>query len=223
VERPVAGEEDAAAFVATLGLCTWGPVPGLAFPNLAEAMGESALSVLGRTWFWKDDLHFERRLYYGKIIRGQPTFVAPDWLPDCIASLAGPGHEVERDPVRLFMDGRLSREARLIYDYLDAHPALPTRDLRRGAALRGKDLAAATERALADLQRRFLVCKVDLTGRTRGTYSYVWDVAERFWPDAFDQARRTSVMAARARILARLREFGLDPDRPLQHRLLLWR
>jgi hypothetical protein len=32
-------------------------VPGLDFPNLAEAMGETASSVLDRTWFWKDDLH----------------------------------------------------------------------------------------------------------------------------------------------------------------------
>src|ERR671923_2685949 len=92
--RPVAHQEDAAAFVAALGFCTWGAVPGLAFPNLAEAMGETASSVLGRTWFWKDDLHLERRLYYGKIIRGQPSFIAPDYLPDFVAALAGRGHEV---------------------------------------------------------------------------------------------------------------------------------
>ena len=223
VRLPIVHEADAAAFVAALGFCTWGPVPGLAFPNLAEAMGESTLSVLERTWFWKDDLHLERRLYYGKIIRAQPSFISPDYLPDCIAALAGPGQEMERDPTRLFMDGRLSREARTIYDYLEAHPTQPTRDLRRGAGLRGKDLTAATERALAELQRRFLVCKVDLTGRTRATYSYVWDLAERFWPEAFDAARRTPPAAARARIRGRLREFGLAPDALLEHKLFLWR
>jgi hypothetical protein len=223
VQRPVVQEGDAAAFVAGLGFCTWGPVPGLAFPNLAEAMGESAASVLGRTWFWKDDLHFARRLYYGKIIRGQPSFIAPEYLPDFVAALAGTGQEVERDPTRLFMDGRLSREARTIYEYLVDHPAQPTRELRRGAGLRGKDLTAATERALAELQRRFLICKVDLTGRARATYSYVWDLAERFWPEAFDEARRTAPAAARGRIRGRLREFGLEPNAALEYRLLLWR
>ena len=50
----------------------------------------------------------------------------------------------------------------------------------------------ATQRALVELQHRFLVCKVDLTGWTRGTYSYVWDLAERFWPQAFVNAHQTS-------------------------------
>lgn len=221
--HPIRGPDDAAAFVGRLGFCTWGPVPGLNFPNLAEAMGESAWSVLDRTWFWKDDLHFERRLYYGKIIRGQPTFIAPDYLPDFVAALAGRGHEAERDPPRLYLDGRLSREARIVYEYLVDHPAQPTRELRRGTALRGKDMTTATERALAELQRRFLICKVDLTGRTRGTYSYVWDLAERFWPEAFTRSRLTSPAAARARIRGRLGEFGLEPRPALETRLFLWR
>jgi len=38
--------KDAEAFVTEAGFCTWGPIPGLAFPNLAEAMGETAGSVL---------------------------------------------------------------------------------------------------------------------------------------------------------------------------------
>jgi hypothetical protein len=221
--HPILTQDDAAAFVAALGFCTWGPVPGLDFPNLAEAMGESAVSVLAPTWFWKDDLHFARCLFYARIIRGQPSFIAPEYLPRFIAALGGRGQEIERDPVRLFLEGRLSREARLIFDYLVDHPAQPSRDLRRGAGLRGADQAASTERALVELQRRFLICKVDLTGRTRGTYSYVWDLAERFWPQAFEQAARTSVTEARAAIRERLRAFRIEPDPPLEHKLFLWR
>ena len=74
--RPVRREADAVAFVNTLGFCTWGPVPGLRFPNLAEHMHETAASVLNSTWFWKDDAHIERRLYYAKVIRAQPSFIS---------------------------------------------------------------------------------------------------------------------------------------------------
>ena len=77
-------------------------------------------------------------------------------------------------------------------------------------------------RALVELQRRFLVCKVDLTGRTRGTYSYIWDLAERFWPQAFVDARRTSPTAARSKIRGQLREFGLTPNPQLEQHLFLW-
>jgi hypothetical protein len=53
-----------------------------------------------RTWSWKDDLHFEQQLYYGKIIAGQPSFLAPDYLPDFISALAGRDLEHERDVTR---------------------------------------------------------------------------------------------------------------------------
>jgi hypothetical protein len=218
VPRPIAGADDAVAFVDVVGCCTWGPVPGLDFPNLAEAMGETAASVLDRTWFWKDDLHLERRLYYGKIVRGQPTFVAVDALPDFVAALGGPGLERERDPERLFLAGRLSAAARTIHAFLLDSPAQPTRAVRQ----RTPGPASATERGLVELQRRFLVCKVGLTGRTRGTYSYVWDLAERFWPEAFVEARRTSPVAARASVRHRLRACGVELDPALEAKLLLW-
>jgi hypothetical protein len=187
-------------------------------PQPGRSHGETAASVLGRTWSWKDDLHFEQQLYYGKIITGQPSFLATDYLPDFISALAGRDLEHERDVTRLYFDGRLSGEARAFYDWLLDHPAQPTRELRRGAT--SKKLA--TERALVELQRRFLICKVDLTGRTRGTYSYVWDLAERFWPQAFVDARHTSPMAARSRIRGQLHAFGLMSTPQLEQHLFLW-
>src|SRR5437588_12240331 len=59
IPGPITRPEEALAFITVCGFCTWGPVPRLTFPNLAEAMGETATSVLDRTWSWKDDLHFE--------------------------------------------------------------------------------------------------------------------------------------------------------------------
>jgi hypothetical protein len=220
---PIADVARAAEFVERLGFCTWAPVSGVAFPNLAEAMGETAWSVMVQTWFWKDDVHLEKRLYYAKIVRGQPSFIAPEFLPDFVAAIGGPGQERERDPARLYLDGRLPREAKTLHDILTDHPALATGELRRRAGLAGKGTTTAAERALVELQRRLLICKVDLTGRTRGTYSYVWDLAERFWPEAFAEARRTTVMAARANIRERLRAFGIEPTPALEERLFLWR
>ena len=135
IPRPITGPEEALAFVNACGFCTWGPVPRLTFPNLAEAMGETATSVLDRTWSWKDDLHFAQQLYYGKIIAGQPSFLAPDYLPDFISALAGRSLEHEREVSHLYFDGRLSGEARAIYEWLYDHPAQPTRELRRGTRL----------------------------------------------------------------------------------------
>src|SRR5258708_7225110 len=139
-----------------------------------------------------------------------------------IAVRAGRGLEHERDVNRLYFDGRLSSEAKAIYDWLLDHPAQPTRELRHGTRLGEPSKKLATERALVELQGRFLVCKVDLTGRTRGTYSYVWDLAERFWPHAFVDARHTAPSAARSKIRSQLHEFGLMPSPQLEKHLFLW-
>ncbi len=218
----IRGPEDAVAFVDALGFCAWGPVQGLDLPNLADAMGLTATGVLDETWFWKDDLHIARRVYYVKLVRGQPTFISPDLLPDFVAALAGGSHARERDVQGLYEDGRLSRQAHAIYCYLRDNPSQPTRELRRGLGLRERARSAPVERALLDLQRRFLVCKSDITGRTRGTYSYVWDLADRFWPEAFEEAARTSATAARARIRERLVAFGVEPTPALERLLFLW-
>ena len=63
---------------------------------------------------------------------------------------------------------------------------------------------------------------MDLTGRTRGAYSYVWDLAERFWPQAFDDARHTTPLAARSKMRGQLRQFGLVESPQLEQHLFLW-
>src|SRR5260370_33370890 len=88
IPGPITGPEEALAFVNECGFCTWGPVPRLSFPNLAVAMGETATSVLHRTWPWKDDLHFSHKVYYGKIIADPPRFLPPDFRPDFLAGMA---------------------------------------------------------------------------------------------------------------------------------------
>jgi hypothetical protein len=122
----------------------------------------------------------------------------------------------------LYFNGRLCGEAKVIYDWLLDHRVQPTRELRRGTRLGEPSKKLATERALVELQRRFLVCKVDLTGRTRGTFSYVWDRAERFWPQTFVNARHTAPSAARSKIRGQLRSFGLVSDPQLEQHLFLW-
>ena len=208
------------AFVEAYGFCTAGPVPGVDLPNLADALNTTPFSVWYSAWDWKDDLHFDHRLYYARLVRGQPTFISPEYLADFVAALGGRGSEVERDPERLYALGRLSREALLLYQYLVDHPGVPSRELRARAGLRHSTTAA--ERALVELQRRLLICKVDLTGRTRGTYSYIWDLAERFWPEAFAEARATAPSVARGRIRERLQAFGITSTAALEARLLLW-
>ena len=49
------------------------------------------------------------------------------------------------------------------------------------------------------------------------------NLAERFWPQAFVDARHTSPVAARSKIRSQLREFGIMPSPQLEQHLFLWR
>ena len=133
---PIADADSLVRFVDEFGFCTTAPVPRLDLPNLADALNTSPFHVWDHAWGWKDDLHFERRLYYAHVVRGQPTFISADYLPDFIAALAGRGREMERDPEQLYHAGRISRDAFAVYQYLLEHPAQPSRELRARAGLR---------------------------------------------------------------------------------------
>src|SRR5262249_27413760 len=130
---------------------------------------------------------------------------------------------IERDPRQLLGAGRVSLPAAVIHELLFEQGAQPSRELHRGTGIRARSSHNQVARAVVDLQRRFIILKVGLTGRTRGMYSYVYDLAERFWPDAFAAAAETDAEDARDRIRDRLGSFGLQPDRRIEERLFLWR
>ena len=55
---------------------------------------------------------------------------------------------------------------------------------------------------LAQLQQHFLITKVGLTGRSRGTYGYLYGLCQDFFPDAFLAASSIAVVEARAALTA---------------------
>src|SRR5258708_12818461 len=67
---------------------------------------------------------------------------------------------------RLYFDGRLSGEAKTIYDWLLDHPAQPTRELRRGARLGDKSNKLPPDHALLHLHPPSLSSKLNLPGTT---------------------------------------------------------
>lgn len=78
-------EDDLVRFVREVGFCTINQLPRWpAFPSQEFAMGIP--DVLGVTWFWKDDLHTQRRLYYTRLFAGRPGFVSLELLPTFIAT-----------------------------------------------------------------------------------------------------------------------------------------
>jgi len=91
----IRSQRQALGFVEALGFCyafTSGPgyLPGL-FDVLAT---RSVDRMWSWAWRWKDELAAQRRLFYGKVLRRKPTYVAMDYLPHFFALSGNVG---ERD------------------------------------------------------------------------------------------------------------------------------
>ncbi len=209
-------EDEFAARLNELGICAWMPIKGIDFPNLAEMMGFSGSDVMLSTWFWKDDLHRDKRLFYGKLLAGNPTFVSMDFLPTLIAARG------DIDPHTFHELGRLTDASIRIYETLCTRRELATRDLRREAGLAASRDQSSFESGLNALSALFQICKTDITGRTRGTYSYVWGLMEDWIPVVLQEAARLRPHDAARAVAARLSTLGVHPTEKQWKRLFGW-
>src|SRR5262245_17457993 len=87
--RKVRSEAEGLAFLNDVGCAFLFPQAGVVLPSLWEAINGRERAIphhhhdhaLSLTWTWKDSLPAARAIWYGKLIRGKPTFVSLDLLP----------------------------------------------------------------------------------------------------------------------------------------------
>jgi hypothetical protein len=212
-QRPylrVGTEEEALGFLNDVGLCLLFSAKGIELPTLWGALcGEDRPlprghdnQELGLAWHWKDTLPVAGLVLYGKYLRKKPVFVSLDLAPHFYALSPNYGDPAE-DYLLDYQDGRLSVEAKQVYEVLLNEGALPTSRLRREAGLSGKGNASRFDRALAELQMDFRIAKVAISDANRWGYCYVYDLLPRHLPDVVKAARQITGRQARETILLR--------------------
>lgn len=207
---PVKTPEECLRYVESVRLCTWRHQPKFAWlPSLEMATAWRGGELTQRTWFWKDDLHVERRLYFGMLVAPDiPVFVSLSLLPALIAA------QGDIDARTLHEKGLLASNALRVYTHVEQAGPTATGALPWPSGSRMLYLAT--------LQQKFLLTKYDLTGRTRGTYGYRWCLCEQAFPDSFAAASRLRVSAAREQILAHLNRHSEDLTLERVARLFRW-
>ncbi len=206
----VRSSQGALAFVTDVGFCStfyrfpdgvaclWEAVIGRAGPRWPRHSHHDA--GVGLTWDLKNQLPADRRVYYGKLLKGRPLLVALDLFPAFYALRRG--RQRARDYRAEYAAGHLSLTARRLMDVLiDEHP-LYTRDLRAGAFMLEPAKTREFERAMAELQQGLWVVKRE--ERYEPTFSYRWDLLESWLPDAAAEGRRLRREAALDRLLERV-------------------
>jgi len=229
LRRRIARREDAIAFVAERGFVYFWPIKEVVLPSLWVAVaGDRPVADEHDdpghiTWGWKDELLGKRVWYYAKVLRRRATIISLEIAPYFYALSENYG-EPEKDYLLQYEEGRLTFEAKTIYETLLNEGPLDTISLRKLAHMTSKASDSPFNRALEFLQADFKILPVGVAEAGAWNYAFIYECVHRHYPDLPErarpirqaQARRKlaelylrSVGAARSRDLALL--FGWPP------------
>jgi hypothetical protein len=207
--RRVRSPRSALGFVNAVGLCStfycfpeglgclWEAVVGRATPRWPRRSHHD--DGIGVTWELKDVLPARRQVYYGKLVKGRPVLVALDLFPAFYAL----GRGDQRAPAyrNEYEAGRLSLTAKRIMDCLMRESPQYTRGLRAECFMLEPARTREFERAMGELQQGLWIVKTE--ERYEPTFSYRWDLLERWLPEPVAEGRRLRRPAALDRLIAR--------------------
>ena len=198
--------EDGLAFIKKRGFIFFWPIRGVEMPSLwVAAAGDRPVADKHDdpghiSWGWKDDMLRKRACYYGKILRGKATLISWEFLP-YFYSLSENFGDPEEDYQERYREGRLTYEAKSIYEAILENGPLDTIALRKKVRMTSDSSESRFAKALVDLQKWFLLAPVDVTESGGWRYAFAYDIPARFIPDLVEQTRFISEQTARSKIL----------------------
>ena len=203
--RRLTSQEEAITYVNERGFIFFWPITGVTLPNLWTAtsgdrpVADSHDDPGHVTWGWKDGLLGQRRWYYAKILRKKATIIALDVAPYFYALSENYGSP-EDDYLTLYEQGRLTLEAKLMYEALIDKGPLDTVALRRAIRMTSQESDSRFNRALTDLQADFKILPVGVADAGAWHYAFIYDIVARHYPELPDQAHPIRENEARLKL-----------------------
>lgn len=200
--RRVKNRQEAIEFVNQRGFIFFWPIKDILLPSLWVAVaGDRSVADAHDdpghvTWGWKDSLLGSHHWYYAKILRKRATMIAMDLAPYFYALSENYGAPDE-DYLTLYEQGRLTQEAKIIYEVLWDKGPLDTITLRKAARMTSHESGSRFNRALTSLQADFKVLPVGVTKAGAWRYAFAYDIVARHYPEIPEQARQISEIEAR--------------------------
>ena len=130
---------------------------------------------------------------------------------------------IEDDYLTLYEQGRMTVEAKQIYESLIDHGRMDTIELRKATRMSSPGSEGRFNKAITDLQADFKILPVAVTQSGAWRYAFAYDIVARHYPDLPAQAQAIGENEARnALAFAYLRSVGACRRRDLA-RLFGWR
>ena len=219
--------EQALRYIDKRGFIFFWPARGITLPSLWTATaGDRPVADEHDdpghiTWGWKDGLLGKRRCYYAKLLRRRGTFLSNSLTPYFYALSENYGSP-EEDYLIQYQEGRLTQEARQVYETLLDQGPLDTIALRKKAHLTSREGDTRFNKALDQLMADFKILPVGTSEAGGWHYSYLYDTVSHHYPGLSEQARPIAQKDARVEILkCYFLSVGAAQSRDIQ-RLFQW-
>jgi hypothetical protein len=208
-KRKVGSLSRAAAFIDDVGFALLFPKKGVVLPTLYEAVSDQPLSGIedywsadvDRIWGWKDELPRRGLAWYGRFLRGRPSFLAPPLLVDLYPRTGRPDD---------FEDAGLSPAAHRIARILLRSGPQSTAALREALDVEGRRASDAFSRTVGELTRALVVTHFGAEKAGAGWPTPILELTAR----AFEIPRRRNATAARPRAARRFLDTMLEARPP---------
>ena len=197
-KRKIASIQRAASFVEDVGFALLVPNAGITLPSLWEAATEQAFQDeewgpdAERVWGWKDELPLRGLAWYGRFLRGRPSFLCPSLLADLYPRAGRPED---------FEEAKLSRDAYRIARILLRSGPQPTSALREALAIEGRKAGEAFTAALTELGRELVITHLGTEDEGAGWPSAVLELTVRAFPISKRRKREAAQLRAARRFL----------------------
>jgi hypothetical protein len=174
-------------FIDAAGFCMLYPVKNIPLPSLYYAVTRRNPHLEFKwdrysemIWKWKNSIPQRKRAFYGKYFRGRGTFISLKQLPNFLAmqeTAIEPG-----DCDRFYSAGRITDNARAIWEALASHGPLATLELRNVAKMDSKAGNVRFKRAMAQLQCMLIVVHFGTEQETAAWASGKFELVCRAFP-----------------------------------------
>jgi hypothetical protein len=191
--KRVTTKEEAIEFVNKRGFVYFWPIKDILLPSLwVSVAGDRAVADAHDdpghvTWGWKDSLLGEKKWYYAKVLRKKATMIALDIAPFYYALSENYGSP-EEDYLTIYEQGRLTQEAKVVYEAILDEGPLDTIALRRAARLTSKESNSRFDRALSELQKDFKILPIGVAEVGGWRYAFIYDTVPRHYPNLPERA-----------------------------------
>jgi hypothetical protein len=219
---------EAVKYIDATGYCMLFPVANVPLSSLYYAVTRrnphvdfvwDKYSVM--LWRWKDELPRRRRAFYAKYFRARGTFISLKFLPHFLAmrdAAVEPG-----DHERLYAEGRIREDARVVWEALAEHGPLATLELRHACKMGTKASNVRFKRAILDLQCLLVAVHFGAEQETAAWASGRYELTCRAFPKETAAAQRIQPDQARRALAAKFLEWHTGAPPAQLARLFGWR